>query len=388
MSRTKRPVVSLGPITLRALAGEPGAWRWRAEWYPPGLDGRMESRSLSHRRGERFGQDEAIARAAVLLGEGVHLPASQRRNSEKRRSIETVLDLLEAWLGAQRDRVGAGLRASSHTRYRAMVRMLKSQPITSIRLSEVTHQHTVRLLGGLRARYADRTVVSIMTGLKAAYAWGVTVGAVRAAPRWPTWRPEYPAQHMPSVADVLATMRALEGIGPDRTSSNRRAETLLAVQLMLETGARPGECAAARREDFCEHTQRWHIRDGKTGARYVPIQPGLLARMLALPDGPIFPPVRSASSTTRAWNRWIQVGATEAGVPVWTCKGLRHLAVTRMLTAGVDIKTASSITGHSPVVLLNSYAHALESSRRRASELLSRMPTENKVLPFPTREVQ
>ena len=45
--------------------------------------------------------------------------------------------------------------------------------------------------------------------------------------------------------------------------------------------------------------------------------------------------------------------------------------MTRMLGAGVDVATAASITGHTPQVLLSTYAHVLESRRRDAVAALT-----------------
>ncbi len=385
MSRPKKPVLTLGPITLRALAGSPGAWRWRAEWYPPGADGRMSTRSLARQRGERIGRDVAVERAAELLAAGVHLGRPAAPAPPDQRRVETVLDLLECWLGVQRERVGADIRKSTFQNYRMHVKAASGLPFVKLQLGELDSSHLLRLLRQLRARYADQTTNGILTTLRAAVVWGQSEGAVGKL-TWPQWRPERPKQHMPSVSDVLETLRALEEMQPVRKRKSKRQAAILAVEIMLQTGARPGECAKAQRCDFDLDRGTWSIRGGegsKTGAREVPMQPALLNRILARPPGLVFPPLRLHGAATFCWNRWIKIGATAADVPVWTCKGLRHLAVTRMLIGGVDVKTAASITGHSPMVLLKTYAHVLDSSRQRASELLA-VPRGD-VLPFPRR---
>ncbi len=384
-ARPKKPVIALGPITIRAVAGEPGAWRWRAEWYPPGRDGKMSTRSLSRVRGERFDRDEAIARAADLLGEGVHLSTTGTPAPEQR-TVETVLDLLEAWLGHQRSRVGATIRQSTYVTYRVHVRALSALHVVELPLAELSPNHLLRVLGSLRARYSDQTTHMRMITFRAACQWGAAAGALPEL-QWPEWRPERPVQHMPSLDDVLETLRALEALGPDRLRNSYRKQTILAVELMLHTGARPGECSLAHRHDFDANHLVWRVRGGagsKTGPREVPVGRELVSRIHQRPEGPLFPPLQS-QSTTR-WNAWIRTGADKAGVQRWTCKGLRHLAVTRMLNAGIDVKTAASITGHSPVVLLRSYAHALDSSRRRASDLLATIPR-GTVVPFPKKEI-
>lgn len=97
------------------------------------------------------------------------------------------------------------------------------------------------------------------------------------------------------------------------------------------------------------------------------------------------PSVWNRKTTTaridRAWTKWIRTACTEAGVELWTPKALRHLAATRLLAAGIDVATAASITGHSPEVLLRSYAHVMEHRRRAAALALAL--AQNRVIPFP-----
>jgi hypothetical protein len=52
-----------------------------------------------------------------------------------------------------------------------------------------------------------------------------------------------------------------------------------------------------------------------------------------------------------------------------------------MLAAGIDVATAASITGHTPQVLLETYAHVFEHRRRAAVTALA-VPS-GRVIPFP-----
>lgn len=49
---------------------------------------------------------------------------------------------------------------------------------------------------------------------------------------------------------------------------------------------------------------------------------------------------------------------------------LRHTCATAMLTAGTDVKTAAAILGHSPQVLLTTYAHAIPDAVEAAADRL------------------
>jgi integrase len=50
--------------------------------------------------------------------------------------------------------------------------------------------------------------------------------------------------------------------------------------------------------------------------------------------------------------------------------GLRHTCAIAMLTSGVDVKTAAGRLGHNPALLLNTYAHFVQSADRLAAERL------------------
>lgn len=50
---------------------------------------------------------------------------------------------------------------------------------------------------------------------------------------------------------------------------------------------------------------------------------------------------------------------------------MRHTAATLMLQAGVTPVVVAGILGHSPAVLLSTYAHALPNAKRDAVDLLA-----------------
>ena len=67
-----------------------------------------------------------------------------------------------------------------------------------------------------------------------------------------------------------------------------------------------------------------------------------------------------------AWSRF----AAEHGFAV-SFQGLRHSNAIALLTSGVDVKTAAARLGHSPALLLATYAHFVPSADREAAERLA-----------------
>ena len=139
-----------------------------------------------------------------------------------------------------------------------------------------------------------------MTTMRAAWGWAHRNGAVGAWPKL-RWKPTPAAQHMPSVADVRATVRALEK-HPWPRPTIRRVQAVVAIEWMLYTGARPGEVALTELDDVDLIQGLWRVQAGpgsKTGARVVPLSKALrevIQRYLDTYDlptsgGPIWPPL-------------------------------------------------------------------------------------------------
>ena len=195
---------------------------------------------------------------------------------------------------------------------------------------------------------------------------------------------------MPSVIDVLSTLEAMKG-KDSRTyiDALRLQQAILAIEWMFYTGARPSEVALARLRDIDWKRATWTVRDcegAKTGSREVPLHEGLVrsvreyvASLSEDTTETLWPPLIDRESLTRIWGGHARRGALAAGVELWNQKGLRHLAVTRMLSSGIDVATAASITGHSPVVLLKTYAHVLNDRRKAAVDVLA--PPTGQVIP-------
>jgi integrase len=333
----------------------------------------MRTKSLARARGERIDKDEAIARATEILGEGEHLRRVTGATGGKRQ-VRTVLDLVEAWLGHQVRRARSGkIRPATMVGYRAVAKRLSRFPIMAVRCADLQERHLERLLELLRAEYAAGTVAQSMMVMDAALRWGAKLGACPGITS--EFRPDLVEAPMPTVEHVQATLQAMRSVGEGWP---RARETGRAVELLFLTGARSGELARSRVEEVRLDLGIWRVRGGegaKTGGRSVPLShraAALLEEQVAgRSEGPLWPPERDYRAIYNIWNGWIRRSAEEAGVPHWSCKGLRHLAVSRMLAGSIDVATVASITGHSPQTLLKVYAHVFERRRRDAMAILA-----------------
>ncbi len=334
----------------------------------------MVTSSLARARGERIDQTTAVARATEILADGLHLQLPDAAPSETR-AIVTVRDLAEAWLGAQKLRVGVEIRQSTWIGYRDKAVVLAREPIAEVPLRAVTQDHLLAVLKRLRGRLADQTVAVTMVAFAAMWRWGVEIGACDEV-RWPRWKFDRPVAPMPLLDDVMAT---LEHLQQNKDRGVRMAQLCVAIPVLIGTGARPGEVARSRVDDLDLHAATWVIRPGpgaKTGRRVVPLNRQCVGILRTHVDGmgreaPLFPPAAGTRSILSIWRKAIVRSAEAAGVERWQLKGLRHLAVSRMVASGMDVATIASITGHSAEVLLKTYAHPFEDRRRAAVEGLS-----------------
>jgi len=384
--------VRLGPVLLRPMAIKGDHARWRAEWYPPGSNGKMRTRSLSRKRGERISEDEAVGRAIELMAAGEHLVSVDADGTPNTR-VETVLDLLEVWLGFQQTRVGSEIRESTWTSYKARCRTLARDPLADTQLVRVDQAAALAFLKRLKSQGEDRSVTTLLMVFRAAWNWGLRHDPPLVPAPFPTlrWKSDPRPQHIPTGDDVEATLTALAELRDSGTlRPSRIGQCIALLEILWGTGARPGELAASNACDFDLHANVWRVRavDGaKTGRRLVPLstsmQQYISSYLDGRTDGPMFAPV--VKELGNRANAWVVRGAAIAGVPKWTCKGLRHLAITNMLTAGVEVQTVASIVGNSPQTIWSTYAHVLAGRPEQSVEVIGRRASEGRVIPLRRR---
>lgn len=118
--------------------------------------------------------------------------------------------------------------------------------------------------------------------------------------------------------------------------------------------------------------------DTKVGAVKVPIASRLRQALDALPaNGPAYFP-RYAGLSNNLVIRMFREACVRAAVPVWRKTGgvsfhcLRHTGASRMLEAGVDVKTVMEIGGWKNLAVLERYLHPTDARKREAVEAIGR----------------
>lgn len=162
---------------------------------------------------------------------------------------------------------------------------------------------------------------------------------------------------------------------------------------MLLAGLRPSEARALRIENLFFPTE-----DGEPGTIYIDIADKKAGRLYTDEDEEFGPPkteeryapmtpalatilkeyigtrtegfvvtTRSGSVVTQSnfWRAWERVRQGKS----WTTYDLRHTCATNWLRAGIDVRIIANWLGHSPSMLLDTYAGAMEGSNKRAAEI-------------------
>lgn len=354
VSKVRRPKpAELGPARLTAVRGPhsdgSGRWYWRAR--TKGTDQRTVWTGWATR-------DAAMSAVAALVATGAPLGTTPKATP-----VDTVGDLLEVWMGHQRTRTG--LKASTLKHYRNQARHLVGG-LRDVRLQALDRRTVERYVSdrlreqeAKRGRRAPRTVKQEVCILSMAWRFGTETGIApdRAFPRVRVKVTGHVLNHRtPTAADVAAALTAL----PEQVK--------LVVRLLATTGARVGEVAALRCNQY-DPAARILTLDGKTGERPFPLPEPLASDLARNIEG------RPAGATIidlgvqhveQKVGRELGRACRKAGVPPFTPHGLRRLVVDRLARAGVDVGTAAALLGHSPAVMLQHYRAISDDDRLRA----------------------
>lgn len=351
----------VGSIRLRAIRGPnaAGEWYWRGEECK---EGRRDTVLAGW-----FPSVAAVERAAsAVLLEGRSPKRAAGNAASTAARCTTLGDVLDYYLGDVETRADLSpatvkLRTGSCQR---LVATVGAHAIPQVGRATLQNYRDQRLRTGL----APRTVAQDLEELRRAWRWAIERGLVASAPlpSLPLKTPPVTSRYTPSreeVGRVLEALRAAGGRGRIMPGWPR-----LALLLQFATGARVGEIAALKVGDV--NLGRGTLRlDGKTGARTVPVAAHVLEEIRPLLEGrgpeERLLPVAQATVEPRL-SVAIGEACAELRIPHWTTHAVRRLAVDQLARAGVDVATAASLLGHSPLVMLRAYRQVSDEDRAKA----------------------
>lgn len=357
------------------------AWELRVYLGADAVTGKQRYASRTVRGGKREAERELAK--MIVAAEG----------GQVARTTTTVGELLDAWLEqAARDFSPKTVLESRGFIERTIKPALGQMPLSKLRTADIDRFY-VRLQapGGGKSgdALAPGTIRRIHGILRRALEQGVRWGWLGVNPALRSSPPRVPAPALaPPAPEAVARLFAL--------ARQRDPELAVFVMLAAGTGARRGELVALRWTDVDLDAGTLTIGRGlvigpeglvekgtKTHAvRRISLDPTTIAELgsqrdrararaelcglTVLDDGFVFSSDVVGSqpwrpdSTTRAFRQLCRA----AGITGVRLHDLRHYVATRLLAAGVDVRTVAGRLGHrNAATTLNVYAHFLNAER-------------------------
>ena len=372
---------------MRGSARErkPGVWELRVELGRDAITGRRRQLSRTFRGGKRDAET-ALNQLLADAGKGAFSGTDAR-----------VSDLLERWL----DLSEADLSPTTLRRYRGLIDVhiagaLGDRPLHKIRTSDLDafYLALVRQVGLAPATVRQvHAILRRALGQAVRWGWIVSNPAVNTSPP----RVRRPDIKPPTPVEVLRLIQTADEADPEFSCF---------LRLAAATGARRGELCALRWSSFDPFGHTVLIKRA-----VIEVPGGLLekdtkthsARRIALdPDSLVLVDAHQARMTERARIAGVELATDpylfsldpDCGRP-WSpdrvtkrfvslrhrlgmesvrLHDLRHFAATRLLAAGVPVRTVSGRLGHANAsTTLGVYAHFLEESDQQAADVMGNL---------------
>ena len=169
------------------------------------------------------------------------------------------------------------------------------------------------------------------------------------------------------LGSALAEAEADAAAGADGAVS---PYAIAALRLLMLTGCRLNEILTLRWDDIDRTAGEFRLRDGKTGARMVPLTPTAETVLEGIPRLPHNPwvivgrqPGTRLNSITQEWYRL----RARAGLDDVRIHDLRHSYASRALAAGESLSMIGKLLGHADIQSTARYAHLARETERTSA---------------------
>ncbi len=313
--------------------------------------------------------DQARERAKKILGRVAHGedPAAERAEE---RTAPIVAELARRYL---EEHAGPKKKRSSVEGDERLLRLyvlpaLGRRKVATLGLKDIADLHH-----GLRAKpvQANRVLALVSKMLNLAETWGLRPLHSNPCPRISRFR-ENRRERFLSGAELRRLGEALAAVEQDRSED---PGAVLAVRLLLLTGARRDEILGLRWQDVDLDTGTLNLPDSKTGKKSIPLGPAAVELLAAAPrlEGSryVIPGRRQADAPFVGIQRpWARIRA-RAGLGNVRLHDLRHSFASVGVAANLGLPVLGAILGHRHPATTARYAHLDDDPRRAAAARIS-----------------
>ena len=282
----------------------------------------------------------------------------------------TVADLAQRYMSAH-----VAQNCNTHTAgiYRGSLDNHILPALGMMPLGMVESAHVVALHYNLRAtpRAANRALAVLSKMFTLAAAWGLVADGTnpcRAVRKYREKKRErfLSREEYRRLGAALAEAEAATGV-----EGAVSPYAIAALRLLMLTGCRLNEILTLRWDDVDRTTGEFRLRDGKTGARMVPLTPtadAVLAAIERVPHNPwIIAGKQPGTHLATITAEWYRIRA-RAGLDDVRIHDLRHSFASHAVLQGIPLPVVSRLLGHKRPSMTMRYAHVGDRETEAAAE--------------------
>lgn len=341
----------------------------RARWYTIGSHGKIT-----------VDQARDIAKGlAVVIAQGGD-PAADR---DMARAAPTMNELLDRYLS---DHVERHNKASSAVAIRQHIEASIRPMLGKIKVAEVERADIVKLHSSMSSTpySANRTLALLSKAFGLAEIWGYRPDNSNPCLRVQRYKEQSRERFLSdkefaALGEILAKAES----GPIDVEGHKlpvkiNPQAVLAIRLLIFTGARVSEILGLRWESINWQAQRAELPDSKTGKKHLPLPPAALEilRGLDMPENGQGYVVRGGKGTSakvplvNLKDPWIRLRKA-AGLDDVRLHDLRHSFASVAASGGMSLVLIGSMLGHKDVATTARYAHLADDPLKAAAEQVS-----------------